>query len=385
MKNQKRNSQRRRGNREGTIFQRANGQWVVSLTVENLDGTTRRVSKNAKSQAHGQLVLSELREKHKRFATAGTKLTVADLLAKWLTTSKGGVSTIDSYKRAIDWRIVPLIGNRNCEDCTVEVVDMWVSELKSPTSLVVKPSGARSIEIAFKVLSSAFAFGMRRKLVAFNPCEKELKPTVKPAAIEPFTDSEVRKILRHVKGHRLEALHHIAFACGPRLGELLGLQWRDVDWKNCTIRIERQARDYAGTVTIKAPKTMRGMRTVTLPASVMDQLRERQKIALKEKHAQPEDFIFIGRRGLPTRRTSFAKNHWAVLLRDLGIRHRGYHHVRHTAASTLLREGTAIHIVSHILGHSDSATTHRTYSHFIASDGQIAAKKMEVVFARLTS
>ncbi len=381
---------KRRGNREGSIFQRANGQWVVSFTVENLDGTVKRKSRNAKSQEHGRLLLAEMREKYRRGNESAGKLTVAELADKWLAHKKGDVSTQDQRTRVVDIRIKPFLGSRRCDDVTVDLVERWCEEICKTgfcrkTEKFTAALGLRSQQVAFDFLSEIFTFGARRKLVAFNPCESEIRPRPPEPEIQPFTEAECKKILAAVQDDRLEALHHLAFAVGPRQGELFGLQWRDVDWENSTLRIERQARDYKGHVEIKMPKTKGSRRTVTVPASVMEKLAERRKLAVREKRAQPEDFIFTSRQGHVIRRTNFGKRHWKSLLEKLKIEHRGHHHVRHTAATTMLREGTAVHIVAHILGHSSPTTTQKTYSHYIPSDGAIAANKMEAVLKRMTS
>ncbi|WP_437186213.1 tyrosine-type recombinase/integrase [Planctomicrobium sp. SH668] len=381
---------KRRANNEGTVFRRASGQWIVQITIENLDGTKTRRSRNAKSQAHGQIILAELREKYRLGATESGKLTIEELANRWMKSTKGDDSTIYGRKLVVDKRILPQLGKRKCDDVTVDIVERWCEEIQRTgydreTETFTAPLGLRSQQVAFDTLSAIFSYGARRKLVAFNPCESEIRPRPPESEISPFFDDEVKKILQEVRGDRLEAMHHLAFAIGLRQGELFGLQWKDINWEHATIRIERQARDHKGKVTIKMPKTKGSCRTVSLPVSVINQLQNRRKLAMKEGRAQPSDFIFTTPQGFVIRRTTFGKRVWRPLLGSLGIQHRGHHHVRHTAATTMLREGTAVHIVSHILGHSNSGTTQKTYAHYIPGDGKIAAGTMERVLNRLTS
>ncbi|SFH95902.1 tyrosine-type recombinase/integrase [Planctomicrobium piriforme] len=381
---------KRRANHEGTIFQRENGQWIVQLTVEKLDGSSKRVSRHAKSQEHGRMVLATLKEKHRHGETVDGRITVEELAKRWLSKRKGDESTLDSNQTVVARRIIPLIGTRKCDDLTVDIIEQWIDALKMSgydrkKETFTAPLGLRSQQVAFDLLSAIFNYGMRRKLVRFNPCEPEVRPRPDDPEIRPFTEKECGEILSAVKGSRIESLYHLAFSVGPRQGELFGLQWHDVDWANSTIRIERQARDYAGHVTIKSPKTKGSRRTVSLADSVMAQLAERRKLAVKEGRARPEDFIFPSRDGFVIRRTNFGRRQWKSLLAKLKINHRGFHHVRHTAATAMLREGTPLYAVAHILGHSNSATTQKTYSHYIPSDGKIAAGKMQVVLNRMTS
>lgn len=370
---------KRRGNREGTIFQRKNGQWVVSLTVEKQDGTTKRVSRNAKSQAHGRILLAELRDEFSEPVSIESAITVGELCERWYKSKKRDRSTNDTYNRIINVRIKPLIGNVPCREFKMVNVEDWLHKLEADEV------PGRTLQMSFEVLSYSFTYGVKRELVKFNPCDNELKPKVESVPIMPFSDDEAKKILRHVKGDRLEALHVLAFAIGARQGELFGLQWRDIDWENGTIRIERQAQDAMGLVTIKTPKTAGSCRTVNVPQTAMDALRERRKFALKEKKAGPESFVFPGSRSQVMRRTNFSRRYWTPMLAELGIKHRGYHHVRHTAATTLLRLGNPVHVVSHILGHSSPATTSRVYSHYIPKDGVTASERMDIEMSRLIS
>lgn len=370
---------KRRANGEGTIFRRKSGQWVVALTVERLDGTRRRVFRNAKSAEHGRMILSELMQKFHFSAPQAAKLTVGQLVERWIGTVKGEQSTIDSYRRAVDMRINPLLGQRRCDLMSLMVVEDWVAEMARSNV------GLRSQGIAFAVLDKAFRYGLKRRLVTFNPCDEDIRPKMKRPTIRPFSEREVKAILRDVEGHRFEALHHLAFSAGLRQGELFGLQWPDIDWNNSTISIERQAKDYKGHVEIKSPKTESSRRTIDVTPDVIEKLKGRRKIALKEGHYDPQGFVFTSTEGTVIRRTNFGRRHWRSLLKRLKIVHRGYHHVRHTAATTMLREGTPVHVVAQILGHSDPTTTHRTYCHKLPGDGKIAVANMAKAMSRMTS
>jgi len=187
----------------------------------------------------------------------------------------------DGYRRASDQRILPLIGSLKCEQMDLLAVEDWLQKI--PDEI-----GQQTKQMAFEFLSYSFNYGMKRRIATFTPCDSSLRPNVTPAEIQPFTDAEIARIFKHVEGHRLEALPHLAFWIGARQGELWGLQWHAIDWTNGTIRIERQAKDYKGKITIKTPKTKSSQRTVALSLLVVDKLRNRQKIAFTEGLAQAE-------------------------------------------------------------------------------------------------
>jgi integrase len=134
------------------------------------------------------------------------------------------------------------------------------------------------------------------------------------------------------------------------------------------LTIQRQACESAGKLEIKAPKTAAGVRRILLPDSIVDALAVRRAKSLKEGLAKSL-WIFPGADGAPTRRSKFGFRAWKQTLAALKIRHRGFHHARHTAATLLLNAGAVpLAVVSKMLGHASPKITLETYAHVMIAD-----------------
>jgi integrase len=224
----------------------------------------------------------------------------------------------------------------------------------------------RTRQQAFDKCRQMLAVAIKWKCLSRNPMEHLDRPSHDREAIDPFSLSEVERILTHLDGSRYVAAVRLAFSMGLRGGELWGLQWDDL--KGPELHVQRQAAESAGKLEIKPPKTTTGIRRLLLPDSVVTALELRRRDSVKEGNAS-SPWIFCGADGATTRRSNFGHRVWGPALKKLTIRHRGFHHARHTAATMLLNAGAVpLAVVSKILGHASPAITLNTYSHVMTAD-----------------
>lgn len=361
---------RRAANGDGSIYQTKSGQWKAALTVRSLDGSRRRVTRNAKSRRHGREVLDRMHREFRHPTPGKSSIVVADLLSSWLKLPNRRDGTIDGYERSIRNHITPSLGGVNIQNLTPLVVSDWVVGLSD------QGVGARSQEVAFSVLSMAFGHAIKLGLVESNPCTHVSRPKSDPADPDPFTVDEMQLILKETRGHRLGAIFQVTLTTGLRVGEVFGLQWSDIDFEDRTLSVIRQCVEHRGKVRIDFLKTKRSRRTVTLTTTTLKSLEERRIASLKEGHASRDDHVFLSPNGKLLRQSNFRNRVWNPLLSRLNLRHRGFHQCRHTAATTMLRRKTPIHVVSRILGHARVSITLDIYAHFVPSDAGEAADAM---------
>lgn len=358
------------GNGAGSIYKTSSGQWIASITVRLLDGTSKRVKRNAKSHRHGLMILDELKAKHKNLADNPDTITVDELGQRLLLNIEGERSTIDHYRLILKQHIGPLLGTRVVSTVTGLEVQEWIQTTKA------NGIGARTLQVSFTLLNRLFEWGKTLRVMVHNPCDGIRRPSAKRETIQPFSTDEIRKLLTGTKTDRLYSMYLLAITTGMRQGELFGLQWDDIDWKAKTITISRQAKDYRGRVELKAPKTAAGIRTISVAPQAMEALSARRRLSVKEKNlASPQ--VFCTPKGCIIRRTTWGKRTWKPLLEGLGIPHRGAHHLRHTAATMMLSNGVPPHIVAGVLGHETAETVMSIYAHFISRDSSLAAAAME--------
>lgn len=173
---------------------------------------------------------------------------------------------------------------------------------------------------------------------------------------------------------------------GLRRGELLGLQWEDIDWKANKIHIHSNRVVVNGKSVVKEPKTAAGNRTLDVPVQLMQKLREHQKQCMENRLRMGSDYtvtnyIIVHPDGKP-----IYPEYVSQLLTKLQIRANlpqcRFHDLRHLCASIMLKQGVNVKVAQERLGHADISTTLNIYSHVLPSSAKEAADKIgELVYA----
>lgn len=191
-----------------------------------------------------------------------------------------------------------------------------------------------------------------------------------------LTPDEIRVLRETCRGDWTFALVKLALAVGARRGELLALEWTDVDWISATLTIGKSLEQTKAGHRIKRPKNGKS-RSCRLPHSAIaalqflrDQQGEHSRLFARDY--QDHGLIFCqpdGRHHEPDLVSQ-------VIIRRMlkaGISDASFHTLRHTHASNLLPRGVPLPAVSARLGHSDTNVTARVYSHALPADDQRAA------------
>jgi integrase len=166
---------------------------------------------------------------------------------------------------------------------------------------------------------------------------------------------------------------------GARQGELLGLEWRDVDLNRSTITIRQSLEEVKGHLLLKPPKTKAGVRTIVISATAQDALQSHRKAMLAEGHCRPDAPVFCGpRRGLHLRKSDVFRRSFSPILNRAGVKFR-FHELRHASATLLLADGQDVKTVQARLGHS-AAVTMDIYAHAIDRGQGQAAGRMNTIF-----
>src|SRR5262245_29637907 len=108
-------------------------------------------------------------------------------------------------------------------------------------------------------------FGLGTKALARNVAAIRKPPKVEQEEIQILTADEVAAVLGGLAGHALHPIASLALASGMRRGELLALEWSDIDLDRGVLRVERSVEETKAGLRLKPPKTKRGRRNITLP------------------------------------------------------------------------------------------------------------------------
>jgi integrase len=236
------------------------------------------------------------------------------------------------------------------------------------------------------MLHRAYADALRMALVQRNVTEMVRPPRRRHFEIEPFSEEQAQAFLQAVAGDRFEALYVLALTTGMRLGELLGLRWRDVDINRAKLQVRMSVQEDGYKFVLAEPKTAHSRRTIGLSRTAVHALRwhrarqDQEKAKLGQGWDDSLDLVFpntIGGIMIPDNLTGRNFKHF---LEVAGLPDIRFHDLRHTAATMLLRQKVNVKVVSEMLGHADISITLRIYAHVIPDMQQEAANRMDDVF-----
>lgn len=363
-------SKRRRANGDGSVFYRPSKErWYAQVAVRDKSGKARYVSKSARSRPEAVQLLVEMQANRAPAQNERQQCTIllGEYLDRWLKRNPEGFAetTLYGYSLACKNHIKPHLEGYRLDEITDDVVMEWLDDLAEANT------GATTKVRCFSTLSSAMNQAVTDKLIPKNPLHGVRRPAEPETDIQPFSEDEVRRILNSRESHRMYAAFLLPFICGLRQGELFGLQWRDIDFSNRTIKIDRQACEVKGRIYVRPPK-WGSYRTVSMTQAVHDALLFRRELTLKTG----VDWVFTTKDENVMKRTNFSAKYWNPLLKQLGIRHRGLHHARHTCITHMLNRGVPVHVVSRIAGHKKPSTTLNIYAHLMHDDSRLAAEAM---------
>ncbi|MDE7182505.1 MAG: site-specific integrase [Clostridia bacterium] len=262
-----------------------------------------------------------------------------------------------------------------------------VFEIESTT----KQYSAYTIDKIKKATHCIFAMAKQQLLVEHNYASADYVSYGRhPKRTIHYLDDEQAKqflkVLQSCDDIRIKTAFIILLFTGMRRGELAGLEWKDVNFKDGTITIRRTS-NYSKSCGIytKEPKTENSIRTITVSEIVKNQLYEywlwyySNKKSLGDKWIET-DRIFIGKNG-----GSIAPQIFDMWLTILRIRQNlpqfTVHSLRHTNITLQIAAGVPLTTVTGRAGHSRTSTTLDIYSHFIKTTDQQAAAILDNIFS----
>ncbi|HZV49173.1 MAG TPA: site-specific integrase [Candidatus Dormibacteraeota bacterium] len=367
---------RRRGNREGTIYQRKDGRWCAELP--QVGGKRKRLYARTREEVARKLVLA-LRDQEVGLPVPDDRLTVERYLTQWLETVRPRVRpwTYRGYEVVVRRHVVPIIGQVRLSRLTPQQVHALL------VSLADHGLSSKSVRNVRVVLSSALSQAERWGMVTRNVARLVEPLRREHREMRPLTPGEIRRLLEVIRGHRLEALILVTLVLGLRQGEVLGLSWEDLDLDAGTLQVRRQLQRLNGRSELVELKTRRSRRTLVLPRTLVEVLCEHRRRQGEERmclgaswKGWEHDLVFTTTLGTPL------DGRWVTrtfqrLLAKAGIERRRFHDLRHSAATTMLVLGVPARVVMEILGHANVSTTLEVYAHVVPELQREAADRID--------
>lgn len=281
-----------------------------------------------------------------------------------------------TYERMLQLRgrIYPAIGHMRMDKITPRQIQAFVNSLSKDgaNECTGKPLAPKTIKHNLSFVSDVFSYAVKMGVVNDNPCSKVTLPKDHHNEKKIYTPEQVQRVLSLLNDEPLKyrTFFNLMIYIGFRRGEMLGLEWKDVDFENNIISVRRTS-NYTGrkgTYT-DTTKTKKSQRTLKFPQEIMDMLREykdeqdMQALKCGDKWVET-DRLYTKWNGLPMQNGTpyfwlgeFCEKH------DLPFY--GLHSFRHLFASLLVNQGVDIVTVSGALGHSTVSTTSNIYCHML--------------------
>lgn len=289
-------------------------------------------------------------------------------------------------------RVYRAIGDTSMEKITVRQLQEFINSLSKDGANEVngKPLSPKTVRHVLSLVSDIFAYAVRMGIVRENPCVRVVLPKLVRKEKKIYTVEETVRLMELLRKEpvKYRAFFFLLIYSGCRRGEMLGLEWRDVDFANCLISIRRTScyTPDRGTYT-DTTKTEQSKRTLKLPHEVVDILCELREFQLRQADIFGDKWVETGRlftkeNGEPQHpNTSY---HWLEkFCARNGLPFYGLHSFRHLFASLLVSNGVDIVTVSGVLGHSAVSTTSNIYCHML-EDARVRASDTVASALRLS-
>jgi len=290
----------------GTIRQRSDGRWEARYTVGRDPGTGKQVQRSIYGATQ-----KEVRQRLQQITmdidegtyTAPSRLTVEEWLNTWLNDYLLDVKprTIQKYSSTVRNRLIPNLGKIKLRDLSARQIQHLYNALYRGTD-GLRQLAPKSIHDTHGTFHRALQQAVEIGLIKSNPSDVCKLPRVKKAEIQPMDSAQISNFLHRIEGHSFELIYRIDLFTGMRMGEILGLSWDCIDWKNGVIRIYRQLHQIKGGYEFGSLKNDKP-RTITVAPSVLEafkQQRTRQRqwrLIAGSAWSNPDDLIFTNEIG----------------------------------------------------------------------------------------
>lgn len=380
----------KRMNGEGSIYKRSDGRWCAAY----YSGTKRKfLYGKSQKDVKEKLKLFIEEEKNNENLTDIGELTLQSWVYQYLKDYKANeikASTFNTYMTFYRKHI------ENSEIGLMDLKAVKTSDLQRYYNQKLKKGlSAKTVRHLSVIIRETLAQAVRLQYIGINPQDAVILPKKEKFVGNTLTKEDVIKLLREAREEALFPLIMTAIFTGMRKGELLGLQWENVDLDNGFISVEKSLCRVADGVDEKGrhrtkvellePKTVSSKRRIPINTQLVEILK-RHKENQEEYKKETGDFyncdldlVFANYLGEFMSEREVLRGFYDVLDK-YNIERVRFHDLRHTFASLMMEMQTDSKVIQDILGHSSISTTLDIYTHLKMEQKRNSVEKMAGMF-----
>mgnify|MGYP001157658271 FL=1 len=261
-------------------------------------------------------------------------------------------TTLDQYESLYKAYINPYFKGYHLRSLTTSRIQKFINFMYRDKGL-----SASTIRSTVNVISTAIDKAVKLGYTDFNPTADAELPPIKKSAVDALNAVEIEKLFNALNQEFYGYAIKLCISSGLRRGELLGLQWTDIDLEGSVIHVKNNLVKTSKGCLLQSPKTKSSVRDIVISDDVCTMLKKRRK-------EYPDDIYFVRQlsKDQPVNPDNFSRQ-YRCICEKAGIKGTGIHRLRHTFATIAFQAGIFPKITQEQLGHSDLKTTMKTYTH----------------------
>lgn len=379
-------NKRKRGNGEGSVFQRtdSNGKVIGWRGQQYIGNKRKSYSGKSKQQVIDEMALDRA-DFNRGVYVPDDDTTVGQWVEYWLEHKKKPYVKEQTFGYILyhfNNYILPHLKNVKLQELTPALIEdtynkAFVVGKKADGSSYSDSTIKQASSYFNRCLKDAVASG---KLVT-NPHDNVKRPKgVSAKAINAYSPEDQQKIVDYCKNSSslYDGIFYVLIGTGMRVGECIVLTWDDVDLRKQTISINKTFVKFGGTTFVQnSPKTSKGNREISISKNITDYLKKKKQATDQERNIR--NLVFPNSK-YKTMFESDLRNRFQKICAILNIEYYGMHSLRHTWATRCLEKNIPVKVVSEMLGHEDVSTTMNTYQSVLRNQQEEVANILNDLF-----
>ena len=377
---------KKRGNGQGSIsYNKSKNLWVAQYYAE---GKRKTKYGQTKSEAWKKMTIAQGKIMNGTYFEP-SKMNIEKWLKIWLNEymrDKREPKTVENHESNIRNHINPYIGH-------IKLKDLKGYQVQQMYNKIAETLSGRTVNLVHITLHAALKQAIKNDLLIQNVTEKCTLLKHTPKKSRALTTSEQRGFVKIIKGDPFELAFLFCLYAGLRRGEVLALQWKDIDTHRMQLHIEKTISrvknmdaaegEKKSRIVVKKPKTKASNRIVPFSELLLPYIKNQRVKSAERKLAMGKefntnDYVFTDTKGNPLDGSCLNKQ-FNKLTKDIFSSHATVHTLRHTFVTRGAESNVSMKVMQELCGHSKIDITADIYTH-VSTDFKLQeAAKIDVI------